>query len=161
MISRGNSAMLALSPFVILPQKTWKANKRVRIPHSILVRPASINCESPTFPQKPPISQHSAQINCILPICLDFSHSNVEKWSFSEKKAWKIWWNQEKAVPLHSLSGKRYQTPLERRQKERVLWQDLHKQKVVVQEASEETHLGNKRTDQFGFRKEARREKAS
>jgi hypothetical protein len=56
-----------------------------------------------------------------LPICLDFSHPNPKKASFSKNNSRKIWWIQENVVLLHSLSGKRYQTPLERGQKERVL----------------------------------------
>ena len=58
---------------------------------------------------------------------------------FSKNNSGKIWRGQKKVVPLHSLSEKNEgaKSSFCESAKERVLWQDLHKQEVVVQEASE------------------------
>ena len=57
----------------------------------------------------------------------------------SENISGKIWQGQKKVVPLHSLSEKNEgaKSSFCESEEERVLWQDLHKQEVVVQEASE------------------------
>ena len=57
--------------------------------------------------------------------------------------------SSEKSSTFALAFGKTVPDTALKKQEKRVLWQDLHKQKVVVQEASEETHLGKKRTDQF------------
>ena len=143
--------MLVLSPFAILQPRNLPAlqSSLVSIPISSRLWLAPICCShyraifgspfswlSSTEPSsaRPPhplricpsarfliFSQYFAHIPRILPICLDFRHPNPKKASFSKNISRKIWWIQENVVLLHSLSGKRYQTPLEREQKERVL----------------------------------------
>ena len=59
-------------------------------------------------------SQLSARIPRTSPFFLDFRHPNDKNASFSENIRRKILPVGEKVVPLHSLSEKRWLTPLER-----------------------------------------------
>ena len=133
--------MSVLSPFAILQPKNLSAlqssfasipiSSRVRlaliIPYLFHLFPSHIWLALPIPCKYALLSifliflQLSAHILRILPICLDFCHPNPKNASFSKNNSRKIWWIQENVVLLHSLSGKRYQTPLERGQKERVL----------------------------------------
>ncbi len=66
------------------------------------------------------------------PVLVDLSQSNEENVRFFEKSHENILSVRQKAVPLHSLSKKQQYFRRHRRKSSLI---DLHKQKVVVQEA--------------------------